>query len=555
MKKRIGIDIGGTFTDAVLLANLRIERAVKVPTHSEDLLQTILNALDTLKVENTFEVEQITVSTTLVTNAILQKKLSGVEICLFPGAGMSVDALAWPVSYNVLSGIIDYRGREIEPPNKDEWLSIVQKLQKEELRKVAIVGKFSHRNSLHEELLASYLQDKLPDIDIALGHHWGQANFYRRTLTTYLHLATTQLFEKYTRKLQEAVKARGFIAPLYVLKADGGVLPLDKTRSVESIYSGPAASVLGAMAQNTLDESFVVVDIGGTTTDIGIVLSGSPLLSAKGAKIGGFLTTVRSLAVRSVPVGGDTAIQASENGFTLMDYRLGPAYCLGGSVPTPTDAMCCLGLIDYGDQLKAQEGLAKLLPEGTQDPIKIKELSERIIEVMVDRIARQIESMEIEWQDEPAYKIWEVLHPHEMLRLNIWLSGGGGLGIRENLAQRLQTQVRLGTQPGVSNAIGAAMAKPTLTCTLHLDTFTRCYRIAETGEQGEWHGNRRPHQEVNGFLEEKALKMAEEKGIILEDFQIEPFDFFPVVHGYETVGQLVRGALYMAPGVRGKIQL
>jgi len=555
MSNQVGIDVGGTYTDAVYIHDGHIQHTAKVPTRSENIVETLLDAFDTLKIRDENSIDQITVSTTLVTNAILQERIPPVELLLFSGNGMRVDALPWPVSYCELSGEIDFRGREIEPPDQKEWAKLQTSDRGENPAHVAIVGKFSHRNSLHEEQLASYLRQRNPSLHIALGHEWGQANFYRRSLTTYLNLGVSDLYHQFALQLQTAVTARKIKAPISILKADGGVLPLAKIRPVDSIYSGPAASVLAALTQNEATDSLIVVDIGGTTTDMGLILSGVPLISSKGAQIGPFSTLVRSLAVRSIPVGGDSVIRVTDQGLSLESYRLGPAYCLGGNVPTPTDAMRYLNLIDFGNERLAEEGLASLLPPEQRTPTFLQELAIAIIDRVVDRIAEAVDSLKREWQEEPAYKVWEVLHPHETRAFQTLVSGGGARGMATALGKRLRTPVKLGAFSEVSNALGAAMARPTFDCTLHLDTYMKRYSVEETGEQGEWTGSLRPHHEVEKFLDALAQQQAAHFEIKVQDLEKEPFDFFPIVQGYRTVGQIVRGAVHQRPGVIGRVQV
>lgn len=555
MPKRVGIDVGGTYTDAVFIDNNQIECTAKVPTLSENLVETVLNAFDALKVPNEQEIQQITVSTTLVTNAILQNRISKVGLLLFSGNGMRLDALPWPVKYREISGELDFRGREIQAPNEREWEKLQLLDDFENLSYVAIVGKFSHRNSHHEEDLAAYLKQRRPSLKIALGHEWGQANFYRRSLTTYLNLGVADLYHQFAEQLQTAVTARKISAPIFILKADGGILPLSKLRPIDSIYSGPAASVLAALAQNEPTASSIIVDIGGTTTDLGLSLSGVPLLSSKGAQIGPFATLVRSLAVRSIPVGGDSVIRPTDQGFVLESYRLGPAHCLGGNEATPTDAMRYLGLIDYGDEARAEEAMASLLPRERQSPQFLGQVATKIINTLVDRIAEAVDSLKHEWQEEPAYKVWEVLHPHETRSFNTLVSGGCARGITTALEHRLSNPVQLGVFPEVSNALGTAMARPTFDCTLHLDTFMNKYHVEETGEQGNWTGSLRPYREVEAFLDNLAQKQAALYEIKIHDLEKEPFDFFPIVKNYKTVGQIVRGAVHMRPGVTGRVKV
>ncbi|MGC7873099.1 hydantoinase/oxoprolinase family protein [Desulfosporosinus sp. SYSU MS00001] len=549
----VGIDVGGTYTDAVYLEQGQIQRTAKVPTQEENLVETIINALETLNLPDVRQVNQITVSTTLVTNAILQKRLPPVNLFLFPGNGMSLSALPWPVDYHVLSGEMDFRGREVRPSDPSEWQRLTWKECSESPELVAVVGKFSHRNNLHETQLADYLRKSYPKCQLALGHEWGQANFYRRSLTTYLNLGVTGRYQQFAQQLQTALSGLKIQAPIAILKADGGILPIGKLRPIESIYSGPAASVLAALAQNETSASTIVVDIGGTTTDLGLILSGTPLLSSRGAEIGPYSTLVHSLAVRSIPVGGDSVIEACGQGFELKNYRLGPAYCLGGKALTPTDAMRYLGLIDYGNRQLAEEALASLCPPDRRAPQYYQQLAGDIIEAVVNRIAEAVDSLKREWQDEPAYKVWEVLHPHEAQTFNTLVSGGGAQGLTKALQKRLGTPVLLGVYPEVSNALGAAMARPTFDCTLHLDTYMKRYHVQETGEQGKWTGSQRPYREVEDFLDQLVQKQAEQYGIQIHDIEKEPFDFFPIVQNYQTVGQIIRGAAHLRPGVIGRV--
>ncbi|EGW40266.1 hydantoinase/oxoprolinase family protein [Desulfosporosinus sp. OT] len=555
MSNQVGIDVGGTYTDAVYIQDGYIQHTAKVPTHSENIVETVLEAFEKLKIIDENSIDQINVSTTLVTNAILQERIPPVKLLLFSGKGMSVDALPWPVHYLELSGEMDFRGREIEPPDQREWQELQLSEQGENPIHVAIVGKFSHRNCLHEQQLAAYLKKLNPTWRIALGHEWGQANFYRRSLTTYLNLGVSDLYQQFARQLQTAVAARNIKAPIFILKADGGILPLAKIRPIDSIYSGPAASVLAALTQNEPTDSSIIVDIGGTTTDIGLVLSGVPLFGSKGAQIGPFATLVRSLAVRSIPVGGDSVVRATDQGFSLESYRVGPAYCLGGTEPTPTDAMRYLGLIDYGNEQLAEAGLASILPPNRRTPEFLHKLAGAILDTMVDRIAAAVDSLKREWQEEPAYKVWEVLHPHEDQAFRTLVSGGGARGVSKALGKRLRTPVQLGYYSEISNALGAAMARPTFDCTLHLDTYMKRYRVEETGEQGKWTGSLRPYQEVDKFLDSLVQQQAAHYEFQTEDIEKEPFDFFPIVQGYKTVGQIVRGAAHQRPGVIGRVHV
>jgi len=554
MGYKIGIDVGGTFTDTVLIQDNEVLKEGKILTDHKNILDTVLMAIDFLDLPRSMPLEHITVSTTLVTNAILQNELAEVNLVLFPGSGVKLSSFKWPVEYSILSGELDYRGREIKAPDKNEWTKLAQELSSFNGNpRIAIVSKFSHRNSIFETELKSYLEKIIPNAHIELGSEWGKSNFYRRSLTTYLNLACTELFSNFRENLKKAIAARGFNVPIRILKADGGVFPLEKIRPVESIYSGPAASILGALAQSEPEDSYIVVDIGGTTTDIGLVLDGSPLLSSKGAQIGYFLTHIRSLAIRSVSIGGDSSIINSNGEIIISDYRSGPAYCMGGNNPTPTDAMRYLNFTDIGSFQKAEEALASLLPENKRQPKTIKTLAESIIEQMVGKIIQVINQLLSEWKNEPAYKVWEVLQQDPDYKFNVYLSGGPATCIAKVFENKMKTKVITSNWAPVSNAVGAAMAKPTFSWTLNLDTSLAKYRIEETGEQGIWKGAKRPYKEVEKFLVDIARDQSLEMGIDFESYKIEPFEYFPLVENYRTIGQIVRGSVHLPPGVIGRI--
>lgn len=214
-----------------------------------------------------------------------------------------------------------------------------------------------------------------------------------------------------------------------------------------------------------------------------------------------------------------------------------------------------LKLIDYGDEQLAEEGLASLLPPEKRTPQLLHDLAAEIIDRVVDRIAEAVDSLKREWKEEPAYKVWEVLHPHENKEFNTIVSGGGARGVTTALGKQLKTTVQLGAFSEVSNALGAALARPTFDCTLHLDTYMKQYRVEETGEQGKWTGSLRPHREVEGFMETLVQQQAAHYGIEIQDMEKEPFDFFPIVQNYQTVGQIIRGAVHLRPGVIGRVQV
>jgi len=251
---------------------------------------------------------------------------------LIPGPGTNPRDYALGEAY-ILDGAIDYRGREIDKIKEPQIKDIAAQISSKGFSRVAVVGKFSQRNHAHELKVGEIMARALPGSKIELGHKVsGQLNFPRRAATTMLTAATKDRYRKFAEDMQVALRQRCIHAPVYILKADGGTLPLDKSvqMPVETIFSGPAASIMGVLALTPPGQTSVVVDIGGTTTDLALILSGKPLLSSKGARVDSLLTHVRAFAVKSVAIGGDSCVSVAAGCVTVGPQRCGPAICMGG---------------------------------------------------------------------------------------------------------------------------------------------------------------------------------------------------------------------------------
>lgn len=539
----IGIDVGGTYTDAVLIENGAVLKKKKFPTVHGDLVKSLLGATDDLIAGVAPEqLERVVFSTTLITNLIAEKKYRPVGLIIIPGPGLN------PVSYNfgtetrVLRGSIDYRGREIVPLEEKQVAETLAELAGKGYQTIAVTGKFSCRNNLHELQVSGIAAEKFPELTIEPGHRVsGQLNFPRRAATTLLTAATKTYYNEFIRQVTQALADRKITAPVYILKADGGTLPMTASSEmpVETIYSGPAASTLGALALSPAGQTSVVADIGGTTTDLALILSGEPLLASKGAEIAGYNTHISSFAVRSAPVGGDSAVTVDKGKITLLDERRGPAYALGGPTATPTDAMRFLGLTDIGDLSKAREAMEKtgqlagLIPEET---------AKEILKLATGKIVQAIEQMFISWEQEPAYRIWEIVQQSRVRPRNIVGVGGAAAGIIPGVAAALKCRPILPPHAEVANALGAAVAQPTLRITLRADTERGSYTVIEDGEQGKVPDSR-------AFREEEAIALAKRKlferaeMLKIRDFaetiEVVYSEVFNVIRGFGTAGRII----------------
>ena len=301
----VGIDVGGTFTDGMLLVEGEVVSSVKKPTGEDRLQETILAVLDELITDvNPAEIERVVLSTTLVTNLLATGRGEKTALVLIPGPGLNVANIELAPNTHIVDGAIDFRGRETRRVKKAEVQAVAARLEAEGIKKAAVVGKFSQRNNKHEQEVKNLLQREYPELDVVLGHEVaGQLNFLRRAVTTYYTAMTAEHWQRFAGEIQEAISKRGIEAPIDILKADGGTMPLQVSvrYPCETVFSGPAASAMGGYALTIDDLTSVVVDIGGTTTDLALILEGRPLYASKGAVINHRYTHVRSFAVRSLP--------------------------------------------------------------------------------------------------------------------------------------------------------------------------------------------------------------------------------------------------------------
>jgi len=413
------------------------------------------------------------------------------------------------------------------------------------------VGKFCQRNHSHELKAGEILAAGLPGAHIELGHKVsGQLNFPRRAATTMLTAATKDRYGQFAADMTAALKERKIRAPVYILKADGGTLPLDKSvgMPVETIFSGPAASIMGVLALTEPGQTSVVVDIGGTTTDLALILSGQPLLSSKGARVDSLLTHVRAFAVKSVAIGGDSAVAVNGGSLTVGPQRDGPPVCMGGGCPTPTDALRVLGLSSIGDGAKAEQAMQIL---GQDLGCNATEAARKTVDAVVDKMISEIEEMFREWESEPAYRIWEIMSKEKLSAQNVVGVGGGSPPLVPLVAKRLGAAAVVPEHAPVANAIGAAVARPTLTLNLHIDTEKGEYDVAEEGLAGRVSDRKMSSEEAERLARRLLSERAERLGIgeYAGEAEVTYSEVFNMIRGWSTVGRLLDLRLEILAGL------
>ncbi len=558
----IGIDVGGTTTDAVLIRNGEVYSTAKVPTESRNLLKSLLSALDGVsRGVPPEQLERVVFSTTVITNLIAEGKTDRVALLLIPGPGVNPASYTFPDSFYI-KGAMDYRGREIQPLDEAEVRETVNRIKEQGFSRAAVVSKFGQRNPSHELRIEELFREIYPGCKVELGHKVsGKLNFPRRVATSMLASATGEHYREFVLKIKKALEDREIRAPVYILKADGGTLPIEKSVEfpVETIFSGPAASTIGALALTPEGQTSVVVDIGGTTTDLALILSGKPLIASKGAKLGNLLTHVRAFAVRSIAVGGDSIVRIREtdNGVrnvTVGPERAGPAYCMGGEKPTPTDALRVLGLIEVGDPERAKEAVTSVASRLGKSETEAASL---IVDTTAEMIAQAVREMFLEWEQEPAYRIWEVLQKKKERPENVVGIGGGAKGLIAEVAKKLDAKPIIPEYSEVGNAIGAAVARPTLTLNLRIDTEQKVYSVAEEGEIVSLKStdignfNRMRSEEAEKLATKLLRDRAERLGVseYVDEAEVVSSEVFNVVEGWFTAGRLFDVSMQIPAGL------
>lgn len=551
----IGIDVGGTHTDAALLKDSSVAALAKVPTDHGDLFASTRRALEEIWRHYPGDGPvKLQLSTTLSTNTIVEGRGAPTQVVAVPGPGVNLASLKLPFTVHELQGYMDHRGREAAPLDSQELKGLRALLGTGEGEAVAVVGKFSQRNPLHEQKIAAELEQWYKGT-ISLGHRLsGRANFPRRMITAFLNASVASQQLDFTRMWQRVLEnLRIPLEDVLVLKADGGTMTLEESgqRPIETILSGPAASTMGVQAITSCKEpNYLLVDIGGTTTDLAAVVDGEVLYERDGAVIAGYRTLVPAVLTRSLGLGGDSELHFAEDGqITVGPRRAGTPVCLGGAQLTPTDAVSALELAQVGSRVKAVEALQDC---AVRYGLTWADLAKRIIQAFVAQLCQAVESLYRELESMPLYTVREVLNPPELRPQAVVGLGAPAPVFIPKLAEALNLPHEVLPFSAGANAIGAAAAAATLSITVHADTELARLTIPELGLQEEVE---RPLffdlAKARRAAEERLRELAKTQGFG-EDAEIYVVEeeSFQMVRGFRTVGQRHMVRTQLRPKVR-----
>ncbi|GAA4156868.1 hydantoinase/oxoprolinase N-terminal domain-containing protein [Leifsonia shinshuensis] len=440
----IGIDVGGTNTDAVLMDGRTTLAGVKNST-SPDVTSGIVSAIEALREARGFDgadIDAVMIGTTHFINALVQAKRLAPTAALrlgLPATKALPPLVDWPETLieaiggrgYLAHGGYEFDGRPISALDVAELKGIAADMAAHGVRSVAISSVFSPVNHDVETQAAAVLAAELgDDVAISLSHEIGRIGLLERENATIINAALRELASEIVDGLTAAVRAQGIEAPIFLSQNDGTLMDEDYVRlyPVATFASGPTNSMRGAALTSGL-ETCAVVDIGGTTADIGLLINGFPRETANEVKVAGVRTNFRMPDVLSIGIGGGSIVdtETAEVGPESVGYRLTTeALVFGGSTLTATDIAVAAGRATVGDPSK----VAHLDPAFVQ----------RVLARIAERVAEAVDRMRTSPDPIPVVAV-----------------GGGSILLPDELP--IFGAVHRPENYAVANAIGASIAQ------------------------------------------------------------------------------------------------
>jgi len=441
---RIGIDVGGTNTDAVLMDERRVLAEVKTPT-TADVTGGIVSALRGLIADGGVEAAQVQgvmIGTTHFTNAVVEAKrlmpTAAIRLGL-PATQALPPMVDWPDRLRealgnhafLVHGGHEFDGREISALDPDELRRVAEDIGARRIRSVAISSVFSPVNTEFEQRAAEIVGEELPEAAISLSHEIGRIGLLERENATIMNACLRDLAVHIVEAFHAALAEFGIEAPVYLSQNDGTLMSVDYAERypVATFASGPTNSMRGAAFLSGILDC-AVVDIGGTTSDVGVLQHGFPREASIAVEIGGVRTNFRMPDVFSFGLGGGSLVR-DEGGLTIGPDSVGyeltrRALIFGGEDLTATDVAVAAGLAEIGDGERARS-----LDRG---------LVERAVRLIETEISEAVDRMKTSAGEIPVVVV-----------------GGGSILLGDSLpgASELVKPEHF----AVANAIGAAIAQ------------------------------------------------------------------------------------------------
>ncbi len=387
---RIGVDVGGTNTDAVLMDGTKVVGWFKTPT-TPDVTTGITTAMRTVLEQTKVPTDQINavmIGTTHFTNAVVERKrlmeTAAVRLGL-PATEALPPMVDWPPELRdtvgdhkyLTHGGHEFDGREISPLDEKEILEVAKDIKSKGIQAVAISAVFSPVNSSFEDRAAEIIQNEMPDVAISLSHEIGRMGLLERENAAILNACLGGLAKAIVDSFRKALKEMNINAPFYISQNDGTLMIAEYAEKypVLTFASGPTNSMRGAAFLSGAKDA-MVVDLGGTTSDVGMLLRGFPREASLAVDIGGVRTNFRMPDVYSFGLGGGSLV--SEEPLRIGPQSVGyelttKGLVFGGSVLTATDIAVAGGLTDIGD------------------PSSVKDLDSALVKAALEEIQSMVE--------------------------------------------------------------------------------------------------------------------------------------------------------------------
>ncbi|MBE1300857.1 MAG: hydantoinase/oxoprolinase family protein [Alteromonadaceae bacterium] len=438
---RIGIDVGGTHTDAVLLDNANILASVKAPT-SKDVVTGVISALtNILQGQQVDTIDAVMIGTTQFTNAVVERRQLAEVAAIRIGLPSGVDIppmTAWPDdiadaigrhTYMIDGGFL-YDGWPLAELNNQQIQGVIDDIKEKNITNVAIAAAFSPMNAQPEHAVAEAIKAQIPNVRITLSYQMGRLGILERENAAILNASLLPFADIVVSAFQNALKDQGLSCPMFISQNDGTLMNAKFVRQYPALTfaSGPTNSLRGA-SQLTGLKNAIVVDIGGTTSDIGVLQEGFPRESNMVIEVGGVRTNFRMPDIQAVAMGGGSHISSDGNKIgpqSVGHQLLQKGLIFGGETLTATDIAVAHANLDIGDHAKVATLPSELVKRATDN---MHELLDRHIDMMKPN-------------SEPVPVI---------------LVGGGSVLISEDL--KTASEIIRPENAAVANAIGAAIAQ------------------------------------------------------------------------------------------------
>ena len=442
---RIGIDVGGTNTDAVVMDGAKVVGWFKTPT-TPDASHGIITALTKLLEQTQVPKQKISavmIGTTHFTNAVVERRrlleVAAIRLAL-PATETLPPMVDWPQDLSrvlgnhiyLVHGGHEFDGREIAPLDPQEIRDVAADIRAKGIRSAAISSVFSPVNATMEEQAAEILRSEIPDIYISLSNQVGRLGLLERENATIMNAALQDLARRVAASFRDALSQLDLHVPFYISQNDGTLMSADYAERypVLTFSSGPTNSMRGAAFLSGLMDA-MVVDIGGTTSDVGMLVHGFPREASVSVEIGGVRTNFRMPDVLSFGLGGGSLVRSHEGqvriGPDSVGYQLTEkSLIFGGDTLTTTDIVAAAGLVDAGDPKR----VADVDPQFVQQAL---DEIQRMVDVAVDRMKTSA------------------------AELPVVLVGGGAILVTGQIHG--VSEIVKPEQFAVANAIGAAIAQ------------------------------------------------------------------------------------------------